>query len=253
MIMSMNNEINVHPFRIQENEQSHAEYLYEYSVYENIATGNIGEVMKMLADPENIEMYETSEYSKLSNNLLRNIRYHFVLSTSLITRLCVEKGLESETAYTLSNLYINRMDMLNCAEDIISLYNEMLMDYTCKMADLLKNTVYSIHTINAMDFIYRNITKHITVSYVAEMLGVSRNYLSALFIKETGISLSSFIRKEKIRAAANMLKFSDYTYADIAEYLGFASHSYFIQCFKKEIGLTPKGFRNTIMKQKLLG
>lgn len=250
MIMSMNKELNIQLFRRQENEQSHVEYAHEYGFYENITTGNIDEVRKVLADPENTEMYESSEYGKLSKDLLRNMRYHFVVSTSLITRLCVEKGLERELAYTLSDLYIGRMDMLNRAEDIISLHNDMLMDFTRKMADLPKSMVYSMHIIKAIDFVCRNRTKHITVANVAEILEINRSYLSSLFVRETGVSLSSFIRKEKIKASANMLKFSDYTYADIAEYFGFASQSHFIQCFKKEMGLTPKEFRqNAIMKQ----
>ena len=241
--MSMNKELNIQLFRRQENEQSHVEYAHEYGYYENIATGSIDEVTKVLADPKNIEMYESSEYGKLSKDMLRNMRYHFVVSTSLITRLCVEKGLERELAYTLSDLYIGRMDMLNRAEDIISLHNDMLIDFTRKMAELPKNTVYSIHIAKAIEFVCRNRTKRIKVNDVAKKLGVNRSYLSYLFAKETGSSLSSFIRKEKIKAAANMLRFSDYTYADIAEYFGFASQSHFIQCFRKEMGITPKEFR----------
>ncbi|MCH5349520.1 MAG: helix-turn-helix transcriptional regulator [Oscillospiraceae bacterium] len=242
--MSMNKELNIQLFERQENEQSHVEYAHEYGYYENIASGNIDEVIKILADPKNTDMYESSEYGKLSKDMLRNMRYHFVVSTSLITRLCVEKGLERELAYTLSDLYISRMDILNRAEDIISLHNDMLMDFTRKMSDLPKNTVYSIHITRAIDFVCRNRTKRIKVDDVSKKLGLNRSYLSSLFIRETGYSLSSFIRREKIKASVNMLRFSDYTYADIAEYFGFASQSHFIQCFKKETGLTPKEFRN---------
>ena len=36
----------------------------------------------------------------------------------MITRLCVEHGLEQELAYTMSDLYINKMDELQQAEAI---------------------------------------------------------------------------------------------------------------------------------------
>lgn len=52
----------------------------------------------------------------------------------MITRLCVEHGLEQELAYTMSDLYINKMDELQQAEAIISLQNDMLLDFTQKMA-----------------------------------------------------------------------------------------------------------------------
>lgn len=251
--MSMNQELNIQLFRRQEYEQSHVEYTHEYGFYENIVTGNIDEVQKVLADPKDTKMYESAEYGRLSKDLLRNMRYHFVVSTALITRLCVERGLERELAYTLSDLYIGRMDMLNRAEDIILLHNEMLMDFTRKMADLPKNTVYSIHIVKAIEFVYSNRTKRITVADVSRNLGINRSYLSSLFVKETGVSLSSFIRSEKIKAAANMLRFSDYSYSDIAEYFGFSSQSHFIQCFRKEIGVTPREYRENMVRFVGLG
>lgn len=251
--MGMNKELNMQLFHRQENEQSHVEYAHEFGYYENIVAGNIDEVLKILADPTNVDMYESPEYGKLSRDRLRNMRYHFVVSTSLITRLCVEKGLERELAYTLSDLYIGKMDMLDRACDIISLHNEMLMDFTRKMAELPKNRVYSIHIVKAIEFVCRNRTKRITVSDVADRLGVNRSYLSSLFVRETGQSLSSFIRQEKIKAAANMLRFSDYTCSDIAEYFGFAGQSHFIQCFKREMGLTPREFRKQSVASMEMG
>ena len=124
------------------------------------------------------------------------------------------------------------MDEMKTSEDIISLHNDMLMDFTEKMADTPKNTIKSIHITKAIELIYKQRTNKISVTDIAEQLGMNRSYLSKLFIEETGTSISSFIRTEKLKAAANMLKFSDYSYSDIAEYFGFSGQSHFIKCFK---------------------
>ena len=241
--MSMNKELNAKLFQRREEQLSHVEYDHEYKFYENITEGNVEEVQKVLADPKNTTMYENPEYGKLSKDFLRNMRYHFVVSTALITRLCVEKGLERELAYTLSDLYIGKMDITQTAEQIIVLHNEMLMDFTHKMTDLPKQKVYSIQIVKAMDYILKNRNSKLTVQDIADELTINRSYLSSLFKKETGRSISDFIREEKIKAAANMLKFSEYSYGDIAEYFGFASQSHFIECFRKQTGLSPKEFR----------
>ena len=250
--MSMNKELSSRLFRQTEEQQSHTEYNHEYGFYDNIAAGNTEEVRKILADPNNTAMYESPEYGRLSKDFLRNIRYHFVVSTALITRLCVEKGLERELAYTLSDLYISRMDCMSTAQQVMSLYNDMLMDFTQKMADLPKQQVYSIQVVKAIEFIYKQRNMRLTVQAVADGLNMNRSYLSALFIKETGISISDFIRREKIKAAANMLQFSEYSYSDIAEYFGFASQSHFIQCFRKQTGLTPKEYRTKYSRSQEL-
>ncbi len=241
--MSINKELSLRLLEQQEEEKSHVEYSHEYGYYENVAAGDVGEVKKVLADPSDTSLYDGAEYGKLSVNRMRNMRYHFVVSTALITRLCVEKGLEREMAYTLSDLYISKMDLLSEAEDIIRLHNEMLMDFTERMSKQPKRSVYSMQVIKAMEYIYKHRTGRLTSQMVAEAVGVNRSYLSTVFHKESGITLQDFIRREKIKAAANMLRFSDYSYSEIAEYFGFSSQSHFIQCFKKECGLTPKEYR----------
>lgn len=246
--MNVNQELNMQLFMRQEDNASHVDYSHEFGYYQNIVTGNIEEVRKVISNPINKEMYESAEFGKLSKDKIRNIRYHFVVSTALITRLCVENGLERELAYTLSDIYISKMDEMKTSEDIISLHNDMLMDFTEKMADTPINTIKSIHITKAIELIYKQRTKKLTVTDIAKQLGMNRSYLSKLFIEETGSSISSFIRTEKLKAASNMLKFSDYSYSDIAEYFGFSGQSHFIKCFKKEFGMTPKQYRDRYSK-----
>ncbi len=242
--MSYNKELNNRLFLQNEEERTHVEYRHEYSFYSNVAEGNIEAVKAVLADPNNISQYENPEYGRLSKDFIRNIRYHFIVSVSLITRQCVENGLERELAYTLSDIYIGKMGTLQTARQIIELHNEMLLDFTQKMADLPKQQVYSMQVVKAIEYICQSRNKHITAQSVADKLNINRSYLSTIFKRETGVNISDFIRREKLKAAANMLRFSAYSCADIAEYFGFASQSHFIQCFSREYGVTPNNYRN---------
>ena len=47
---------------------------------------------------------------ELSDNPVRNIMYHFVVSAAMISRICVEGGMNHDAAYTLSDIYIKRGD-----------------------------------------------------------------------------------------------------------------------------------------------
>lgn len=247
--MSLNKELNKRLFIQREQRQAHVEYKEEFGFYNNVAEGDVEAVKRLLADPNDAHLYDSSEYGRLSRDSLRNMRYHFVVSVALITRLCVEKGLERELAYTLSDLYISKMDLSGSPAQILSLHNEMLMDFTRKMEALPKRQVYSMQIIRAIEYIYRHRNERLTVEHIAKELEINRSYLSVLFRKETGVSISGFIRQEKIKAAANMLRFSDYSYADIAEYFGFASQSHFIQCFRRETGYTPAEYRKRFFRE----
>lgn len=241
--MSMNKELNSRLFTQREEQLAHVEYKDEFGFYNIVVQGNVEAVKKAFVSPDYVGIYDEPRYGRLSKDSLRNMRYHFVVSVSLITRLCAEHGLERELAYTLSDLYIGKMDLLQKPEEILALHNEMLLDFTVKMANLPKTSVYSIQVVRAIEYIYGHKNERLTVESAAEALGINRSYLSALFARETGKSMGSFIRSEKIKAAANMLRFSDYSYAEVSEYFGFASQSHFIQCFKKEMGVTPREYR----------
>ena len=86
--------------------------------------------------------------------------------------------------------------------------------------------------------------ENITVSELAESVGLNETYLSKLFKKEMGCTVSEYIRDEKIEEACYLLSFTNKTSIEIATDLSFSSHSYFISVFKKVKGVTPKEYRN---------
>ncbi len=228
-----------------ENKETHKQYKSEIYFYDLIASGNLEAVWKLVRSPKDYSEYDGYDFGHLSDDPLRNAKYHVAISTALVTRYCINHGLDPEIAYTMSDVYIQKMDKMSTLDEVISLHGKMLIDYTKHMAELPKKNVYSLQTTQAMNYVGSHYTDDINVESVADSLNINRSYLSKLFKKNTGISLGEYIRKERVKAAANMLEFSDYTASEIAEYLHFSSQSHFIQCFKKEMGCTPAQYRNT--------
>lgn len=241
--MGIDKELQLSLFRQREEQRRHMEYQKEFGFYKMVVSGNIQEIRKLYS-PEYLTMAsKDAENGVLSKDPLRNERYHFVILAALLTRLCVENGLDREKAYTLSDLYINKMDVCMDIPSILNLHKEMVMEYTKQMANLRKENIYSIRVRKAMDYIYSHLNERITVEELAENLKLNRSYFSSLFHKETGKTVMAFIREAKIVAATNLLTFSEYDYSDIAEYLGFASQSHFTKCFREQTGYTPKQYR----------
>lgn len=241
--MNIDNDLHREAFCRREEQQSHLEYNLEYQFYNAVSLGDTEKVCKYLMNTESNDVYNEDEYGKLSNDALQNSRYHFVVAVALITRICVEHGLNREEAYTLSDLFIQKMDSLKTICDISVLHNKMIIDFTERMKKIKKEQIYSIHVIKAMDYIYIHLHEKIKVSQIAENLSLNRSYLSSLFSKETGMSINQYIISEKIKSASHMLTSSEMTYSDIAEYYGFSSQSHFANCFKKETGYTPMNYR----------
>ena len=213
-------------------------YNNEISFYEIVASGNynrLEEALKKLPENQNL--------GTLSPDKVRNVKYHTVILTALVSRFCIEAGLEISVAYTLSDIFIGLIDAANTVEEVYSVQNELLRTYCRKMSDLSKNRVVSRHIVVAIDYIRSHIQENLTVESIADSLSLNSSYLSKLFKQEMGITLSRYIRDQKINVACNMLRHLDESSLTIANYLGFSSQSHFIQVFKKSTGMTPEEYR----------
>ena len=200
----------------------------EYSFFEAVKDGNIEAVSKNLKE----EAFTNPEgMGILSKNPLTNLKYHFVITVALVTRYCIDGGMETEQAYRLSDFYIIHMDACSTIQEISDLHHEMALDFTGKMRLLQKNTALSKPVAQCIDYIYAHISARITVEDLAVCTNLSASYLSRLFKQNLGVSISDYIREKKIEKAQNLLRFSDFTYIQIANYLSFSSQSHFIQTF----------------------
>jgi len=216
---------------------SHLDYDREMDFYEAVKEGNVAKLKKIMLP------LGSKKLGKLSNNLLRNLKYHLVVTIAMITRFCIEGGLPSETAYTLSDIYIRQADVCADEEGIHELHKKIVFDFAKKMKDLRKLPALSRTVIKATDYIYDHLQEKISLGEVAAAAGVSKGYLCELFKKETSMTVCAYVTKLRVEAASNMLMQADYKPSDIGEYFAFSSHSHFIKTFKECTGLTPEEYR----------
>lgn len=225
-------------FYTRETEDFHAPIENELEFFECIKRGLIEDVKKKYAP------LASKGHGVLSDDKLRNLKYHFVVTVAFATRACVEGGMERETAYNLSDLYIRQADKAIYEEEIVKLHKEAVLDFVTRMSKIPREHIYSKPVIGCYEYVYNNLNRQFTASEMADELGLTPQYLSKLFHKETGETLNHYIAKKRIQTACQMLKYSNYEASDIANFLAYSSHSHFIQCFKKELGITPKQYRN---------
>lgn len=94
------------------------------------------------------------------------------------------------------------------------------------------------------DYIARNLYKKFTITEMAAELAMNRTYLSQMFSEQTGTTLQTYIRGERLKAAANLLKYSSETVGQIAEYMQFSSAGRFCGYFKEVYQMSPLEYRN---------
>jgi AraC family transcriptional activator of pobA len=83
-----------------------------------------------------------------------------------------------------------------------------------------------------------------TVNHMASQLHLSPKYLSDLLKQETGKTALELIHLYVISETKNMLVAGDRSISEIAYQLGFENPPYFSRLFKKEVGMSPKEYKN---------
>ena len=93
------------------------------------------------------------------------------------------------------------------------------------------------------NIINQNYEKEISIKFIAEQLCFNHNYLGQLFKNETSMSISDYLARVRVTKAKALLRNTDLMIYEIAEKVGFSDSQYFSTVFKKNVGVTPKEFK----------
>lgn len=238
--MSMEKEWVMESFHQREATEPHRSLEDEFAFYEAVKNGDVSFVRQ---NCQNNDFAAAAQASVMSADSLKNIRYHFIITTALVTRFCAEGGMVIENAYGLSDFYIKKMDKLFVVDDIVKLHHVMVLDFTSRMKALRERPEVSRVVNRTIDYIYLHLHSRIKLEELADNAGVSPGYLSKLFKKETNTTVSEYITALKIEEAQRLLRYSEMSMVDIANYLAFATQSYFVHVFHERVGMTPKKYR----------
>lgn len=90
-----------------------------------------------------------------------------------------------------------------------------------------------------------HLTERISVQQLAEMVYVSKSYLSRAFKQKTGVSLMEYLNALRMEAAKAMLVGSSMNTDEIAYQTGYNSSKFFYRAFRAYTGMSTREFRNS--------
>ena len=95
----------------------------------------------------------------------------------------------------------------------------------------------------AKSYIKNHFNKQLTLTEIAQYVFLSEQYLSELFSKGTGSTITDFIKDYRIQMAKVFMADSSFRICDIAEKVGYQDARHFSKVFKTLVGVTPKEYR----------
>ncbi len=107
--------------------------------------------------------------------------------------------------------------------------------------------LYHPHVMRARQFMRQYACQGIKTGQVAEYVGISRSSLDSYFRQELGCSVHELLLRFRLEAAKAGLESGERSIAEVAQACGFRSSQYMFAVFKRELGCTPAGYRDSAL------
>lgn len=178
-------------------------------------------------------------------NTVRQLRNYVLALNTLFRLAAVTSSVHPHTVNQLSLHYAASVEDIKTTQEAIDRIQEMLQQYclTVKNYSLKSYSALIQKVITLIDY---DLTADLGLNALADIVHVNPSYLSALFKKESGETLTEHVNRKRIDRAIILLSSTNLQIKEIAKYCGIPDVNYFTKKFKKLTGKTPKEYRNEL-------
>lgn len=183
-------------------------------------------------------------FKKTSPDILIHYRNVAITAIAMASRAAIRGGVPSTMAYDFSSTMMKQVDKIPTVSQMYGWICSVFNRYTQMVRDEKKAESNNNMIEQCRQYVLAHYKEKITVGDIADYIGRSPNYVSAVFKEKTGETLVHYINREKIGAAQNILKYSELDVATVANFLSYSSQAYFGRVFKEITGETPKHYKD---------
>ena len=177
-----------------------------------------------------------------TNDPLRNMQNYMIVLNTLLRKAAEQGGVHPFYIDSLSSDSAKKIETVKTIAECISMMKDMVGKYSLLVKEhSAKN--YASPVQKVMTIIDSDLMADLSLKNLSSVLNVNPSYLSSLFKKETGTTLTEYVSKKRIDYAAFLLRTTSLQVQTIAQHCGVFDVNYFTKMFKKQTGKTPKEYR----------
>lgn len=176
------------------------------------------------------------------NDSLRDRKNYLIILKTLLRKAAEYGGVHPIHLHRLSAHYAGLIENTRTIKQSFQIQENMIRDF-CQLVKQHSLSHYSYYVGQTITIIQYDLTADLKLKTIAEKLNVNSSYLSTLFHKEVGCTLTEYINKQRIERGVHLLQLTAKPVQEIAEDCGFQDVNYFIKLFKKQTGVTPSRYR----------
>lgn len=210
-------------------------YVCENEFLRAISEGNLEEAMRVFSQMGRFRI------AKRYESKVRELRNGSIIMNTLLRKATERGGVHPVHIDHLSTQMAKKVETISTQNEYDYLINEMIRKY-CFLVQNYSMMGYSPVIQKVANYININLTEDLTLHVLAKKYAVSASYLSSLFKKEMGLTITDYTNQQRIRRAIVLLNSTDMQIQDIASECGIYDASYFRKLFKRYVGTTPSEY-----------
>ncbi len=214
-------------------------YQYENELMRAVTLGQINKASTLLSS------FSSTTFEKRHADPVRNLKNYCIIMNTLLRKAAEAGGVHPVYLDNVSSGFAHKIEQTTSMTDGGALMHEMFKGY-CRLVRKHSMKDYSPIVQKSIIFIDSNLSANLSLSTVADSQNVSAGYLSTIFRRETGKTITEYIAERRVNHASHLLSTTHLQIQTIALHCGIMDVQYFSKVFKKYTGKTPKEYRDSL-------
>lgn len=216
-------------------------YSFENELMQAVTLGQIHKENQLLS------AFSEMPFERRASDPLRNAKNYCIIMNTLLRKAAEKGGVHPIYLDAMSSSFAMKIEQMPSLSDNFGLMTEMFRSY-CRLVRKHSMKDFSPVVRKTVLLVDSDLSADLSLKTLADAQNISAGYLSAVFKKETGQTVSEFIREKRIKHAVHLLSTTHLQVQTIALHCGIMDVQYFSKIFKKQMGKTPKEYREYIKK-----
>ncbi len=221
--------------------QMEMRYAFENELLQAVALGQQHKE-KLLLSAINEHMFE-----RRLQDPVRNAKNYCIIMNTLLRKAAEYGGVHPLYIDRTSSAFATQIERITSLDAVPALMREMFSTY-CRCVRNHTTKQYSAVVKKTILIIDADISAELSLGTLAEQLDLSAGYLATVFKRETGKTVLEYIRERRINHAVHLLNTTNLQIQTIAMHCGIMDVQYFSKLFKKQMGKTPKEYRDALRR-----
>ena len=211
-------------------------YMAEDEFLEAISQGNTAKALSIISHMSAMRI------SSRSNDKFRDRKNLMLALNTVLRRTAYLAGVHPFYIDAISANYARFIESANSFQELEDVMPYLISSY-CDLVKKRSTALYSAPVRQILVTIDASIDGDLSLKRFANELFLNTSYLSSLFKKETGMTLTDYVNQHRINTAKRLLKSTTLSIQAVATSVGISDIHYFTRLFRRETGHSPREYR----------